>query len=199
MSKLKTTTKNIKRKKAFTLIEILMAVFLGSIIITAAYSVYLISYKSYKKNSANAELTQNARIALERISRDIRQAMDIVTDLPEDPSEGAPSQELKFQDGHDYTSTGQIQYVTYSLSGTDLYRKVSHYYFPAYPDEWVFWSTTDEDENPPEESTGPDQIKAQNISSLQFWGDQTITMRIEVSDDESTFTFETKTLGRNIR
>ncbi len=198
MLKLKTTIKNMKIKKAFTLIEILIVVFLGTIIITAAYSVYLISYKSYKKNSANAELTQNARIALERVSRDIRQAMEIVTELPLTPSEGTPPSEIKFQEGHDFLTTGKPQYITYSLSGTDLHRKVSHYYFSTYPNEWVLYSIQDGEGNFPEEQTDLEQIKAQKISSLQFWGDETITIRLDVSDGESTFTFETKTLGRNI-
>ena len=57
-----------KKSKSFTLVEILTVVFLGTIIILAAYSVYAASYGSYKRNSASSELTQNARIALELLS-----------------------------------------------------------------------------------------------------------------------------------
>src|SRR3989304_6475200 len=93
-----------KFKRAFTLVEILTAVFLGSIIIIAAYSVYLMSYKSYQRHAASAELTQNARIALERMTREIRQAKDITTILPADAG-GAPSA-IQFQDGHGIVVAG---------------------------------------------------------------------------------------------
>lgn len=183
-----------KYKKSFTLVEILTVVFLGSVIIIAAYSIYLISYKSFKKNSASSELTQNARIALERTSREIRQAVEIVTDLPVDPGVGTPPSAIEFQDGHD---TSKIQYITYYLSGTDLHRELAHYAFALTPDEWVLKSTKDAEGNSPEKYS-TDAVKAEKISSLQFWGDETITIRLSVSDGSSTYTFETKTLGRNI-
>lgn len=186
-------------KKGFTLVEILTVVFLATLIIVASYTLYLISYQSYQRNSANAELTQNARIALERISRDVRQAVEILTDLPDDPGLGTPSSELKFQDGHNILEGGQIQYVTYYLSGTDLHRKISHYTFTTSPDEWVLWSTLNEGGNSPTEYTDLDQIKAEKISQLQFWGTQVITIHLAVSNDTNTFYFETKSLGRNVQ
>lgn len=182
-----------KKSKAFTLVEILTVVFLGSVLIMAAYAVYLISYKSYKKNFESAELTQNARIALERLSREIRQANEILTELPKSPSEGTPPSEIKFQDGHNIS---KIQYIHYYLSGTDLYRRVSHYCLLAScdEDEWVPWSTQDA-----VEYFEPEEIKAQKISALQFWGNNTITIHLSVSDGTSTYTFETKTLTRNLQ
>ena len=193
--------RNIKEKSnAFTLVEILTVVFLGALIILAAYTAYLISYKSYHRNSQSAELTQNGRIALERMTRDLRQAVELVTVLPENPGVGAPPAEIKFQDGHDYwPTTGKIQYITYYLSGTDLYRKVSHYAFPSYPDDWVLWSTTGSEGTLPTEYTDLNQIKAQNISQLQFWGEDVIIISFDVSDGTSTYSFETKVLGRNIQ
>lgn len=175
-----------KKSKGFTLVEILTVVFLGTIIIIVSYTVYLMSYKSYQKNSVSSELTQNARISLERMSREIRQANEILTNLPENQT-GAPS-EIKFQDGHVITP---IQYIRYYISGTDLHREVSHYCLTPCT-EWVPWSTQNADEY-----IDLDQIKAEKISSLQFWGEGVITLRLAVSDDQSTYTFETKTLTRN--
>lgn len=189
------------KHQSFTLIEMLTVVFLSMVIIVAGYSLYVMSYKSYQRNSASAELTQNARIALERLSRDVRQAIEILNNLPEDPSAGTPPSEIKFQDGHNFwpPANGKIQYITYYLSGTDLYRKMSHYAFPTNPDDWVLWSTLDDSGQPATEYTDSDQIKAQNISSLQFWGKNIITVHLEVSNDTSTYTFETKSLARNIQ
>lgn len=193
------------KKKGFTLVEVLTVVFLSVIIVAAGYYLYLVSFRSFSKNSASAELTQNARIALERMSRDIRQSMDIVTALPESPEEGTVPSELKFQDGHNFWPTaGSIQYITYYLQGNDLHRKVSHFAFPDAPNDWVLWSTirgTPAHPESPTEISDPqdDVIKAQHITSVQFWGNQLVTIHLTVSDTKNTYEFETKTLGRNVQ
>ena len=187
-------------KRSFTLVEMLTVVFLASLIIIAAYSVYLISYKAYQRNSASSELTQNARIALERMSRDIRQAIEVLTALPADPESSTPPSALKFQDGHNvWPAGGQIQYIEYYLAGTDLHRKLTHYAFPANPDDWVLWSTLDGEGTSPTEYTDSDQVKAENVTSLQFWGEETITINLEVSNGTITYPFQTKVLGRNVQ
>lgn len=199
-------------KKGFTLVEMLTVIFLATLIIIGAYSVYLISYKAYQRNSASSGLTQNARIALERMTRDIRQAVEILTALPEDPSAGIPSSELKFQDGHNFwpagmpspspspsTPVGKIQYIRYYLSGTDLHRQTTHYAFASSPDEWVLYSTLNQGGASPTEYTDLDQVKAENITSLKFWGEATITIDIESSNGTSTYPFRTEVLGRNVQ
>ncbi len=194
-------------RKGFTLIEMMTVMFLGVLIVAASWSVYLMTSKIHKRNFESTEITQNARIALERMSRDIRQATEIVTTLPTG-STGAPSF-LKFQDGHNFIpnpnpsgpvpspspspSTNKIQYIEYYLSGTDLYRKKSHFTLSD-PNVWVSWTTAGatevEDEN---------FIKAQNITKLQFWGNNTITIYLEVSNSTSTYSFETQSYPRNIQ
>jgi len=189
-----------KKSKAFTLVEILTVVFLGTVIIMAGYSVYQMSYQSYQKNSKNAELTQNARIALERMSREIRQSLEILPPpLPENPGAGTPPSTITFQDGHVIVPTQpplptncEIQYVTYYLSGNELHRKITFYTLTGY-DECVLWSA----ENA-QEQVYRDQIKAEKISSLQFWGINTITIHLTASDNSSSFQFETKVYPRNI-
>ena len=204
-----------RRRKGFTLLEMLTVVFLSLVIVVAGYSLYVMSYKSYQHNSASAELTQNARIALERMTRDIRQCVEILTVLPADPDSGTPVEELKFQDGHNFwpadlpsptpsptgsPTTGKIQYITFYLSGTDLHRKLSHYAFGGPSDNnWVLWSTLDTDGNQPTEYTDLDQIKAEKVETLQFWGEEIITINLEVSDGTTTYPFQTKVLGRNIQ
>lgn len=172
------------RKKAFTLIEIITVVFLGTIIITAAYAVYLASYQSYNRNSESAGLTQNARIALERMSREIRQTNEIVPSVPPTTSQ------IFFQDGH-YTS--KIQYINYYRSGTDLYRKTYHYYLAGLADDWVLHTTPSalKQEDTP-------QLIAQNISNLEFIGDNPMIIKITVSNGTITYKFETQINPRNI-
>ncbi|MBM2821103.1 MAG: hypothetical protein HW405_863 [Candidatus Berkelbacteria bacterium] len=189
-------------------------VFLSVLVIIGGYGIYIISVKSYRYNTQYSELTQNARIALERMSRDIRQSMEIVTTLPPDPGSGTPPSEIKFQDGHNFwpgptssptplpsvsSTGGKIQYITYFLDWTDLHRKVSHYAFTATPTEWVVWSAHDLGGNPPQEFADSDDIKSQMVTNLQFWGINNITIHLTVSDGTNTQVFETQSLGRNIQ
>ena len=189
--------KNLKNRKAFTLVEILTVVFLGTIIIMAAYTVYLASYKSYKKNTESAELTQNARIALERMSREIRQAQDIIDPLYMPPSADSPTQNIiVFQDGHTIFSTPSpdptcfVQYIEYTISNNNLTRTIIQY--------------RDEDDmcvkyNPliiPVRRSS--EIKAEKLKTLKFWGTNSlITIYLEVTDGKSTYQFETQTSPRN--
>lgn len=193
----------MKKNKGLTLIEILVALSISMVIIIAAYEIYNISYKSYKRNFAMAELSQNARIALERITRDFRQTIELVSDLPETP-EGVPSSEIKFQDGHRYITDGVIQYVTFYLSGTTLKRKVSHYTFvtpceTAPSSTWVLHSTRDELGVEPGVCTDEDLPRAEKITNLQFWGTSVITINLTVSDGTNTYNYQTKAFGRNVQ
>ncbi len=189
-------------KKGLTLIEILVAMAISIVIIMASYEVYNISYKSYKKNYAMAELSQNARIALERMTRDIRQTMEILTDLPTTPD--TPETEIKFQDGHTYLTNGRIQYITYYLNGTNLNRKRSHYTFTipcetADPSTWVLSSARDALEQPPAECDDEDSPRAEKITNLQFWGTSVVFINLTVSDGTNTYTYQTEALGRNVQ
>lgn len=188
--------KRSKQKKGFTLVEILTVVVLATVIIMAAYSVYLMSYESYKKQSASAELTQNARIALERISRELRQSPDIITPLSTDPQ--TSTSEIMFQDGHNLLTVPppecEYQYITYKISGSNLIRFTSHYHLT---DQAI---CVKYDPNQSQiEHKDLEQIKAEKLSQLQFWGVKpTVTIHLNVSDGQTTYQFETKTMARNI-
>ena len=190
--------KNLKNRKAFTLVEILTVVFLGSIIIMAAYTVYLASYKSYKKNTESAELTQNARIALERMSREIRQAQDIIDPLSMPPSADSPTQNIiVFQDGHTIFSTPSpdstcfIQYIEYTISNNNLNRTIIQY-----RDKVNNMCVKYDPLIIPVRLSS--EIKAEKLKTLKFWGTNSlITIFIEVTDNKSTYQFETQTSPRN--
>lgn len=181
----------------FTLLEILVAIAISSMLLGALYGVYLTSYKSYTKSMGKAELNQNARIAMERITRDLRQAQKITTSLPPtgDDELNPPAGEIQFQDGHD---TSKIQYIRYFLSGGNLHRQVIHYYFNADTSDWVSWDAEDE-YGPAQQSIDEDTIRADKITSLSFFGNELITIDLISSDDSGTYNYESKVLGRNIQ
>ena len=66
---------NIKHaEKGMTLIEIMIALLLGSFLLTGVISVYLSSSHSYRMLSGSSRLQENGRFAMMFINRDIRHA-----------------------------------------------------------------------------------------------------------------------------
>src|SRR5258708_6585507 len=99
---------NNKRQPAYTLIELLVAVLVSSLLISATISIYGLYRKSMLRDQSRADNDQNGRVALDRMAREIRQANALVTALP--------ASEIEFEDGH----AGDLSYHRYYLSGTAL-------------------------------------------------------------------------------
>lgn len=185
-------------KKGLTLVEILVGITMSTLLIGALYGVYAVSYKSYTRSVKQAELNQNARIALERISRDLRQGMNLVTAIPPtntDALNPAPS-DITFQDGHDVS---KIQYIRYYLDGTNLKRQLFHYSFSANPTVWVTYNALDNLNMPPAKTTTEDTVKADSISVLQFYGSSNlIKINLTASKDTLDYNYQTAVYARNI-
>lgn len=185
------------RKKGLTLIEILIAMSVSIMLLSALYAVYSTSYQAYKSSIGKAELNQNARIALERIGRDFRQTNNIVTTLPPNDTDplNPPSNELKFTDGH---NTNKIQYIRYYLQNNSLHRQVIHYYFSSDINTWVPWNSKDSFDNPPTESIDEDVIKADQVTSLKFFGHNPTTTQVTAANSQGNYTYQTEVWGRNL-
>ncbi|MCK5044473.1 prepilin-type N-terminal cleavage/methylation domain-containing protein [Candidatus Parcubacteria bacterium] len=84
----------------FTLIESIVAVAVFILISVVMYSVYSFNQRAYLEGEKMAELVQNGRIVIERITRELRQATDMVTVLPQTDQGAANPTEIEFQDGH---------------------------------------------------------------------------------------------------
>jgi len=88
----------LEKGEGFTLTEMMVVIAISLLIIAAVYSAYSLSRRGYLAGEEIAEVTQNGRVILERISRGIRQAKEIATELPTERVN--PPDEIKFQDGH---------------------------------------------------------------------------------------------------
>lgn len=82
----------------FTLSEMIIAISIFVLIIIVVYSVYILGQRGYQRGEEAAEVIQNGRVILERISREIRQAKEIITEIPAERV--SPPAEIKFHDGH---------------------------------------------------------------------------------------------------
>lgn len=87
-----------KEKNSFTLVEVLIATFIVTSLIIAIYSVYTFHQKVYRVGEDIGEVVQNGRVILERLTRELRQADEIVTSFG-DTQENAVN-EIEFEDGH---------------------------------------------------------------------------------------------------
>ena len=77
-----TTNKNPRRKakgSGFTLIEIMIAMFIFAILSISAFDFYLIISRVYLSNVSTRRVQQNIRTAMETISRYVKQAREIET------------------------------------------------------------------------------------------------------------------------
>ena len=81
-------------KKGFTLTETTIVIAIFSLVIATVYLIFILNQRVYLAGEEMAEITQNGRVILERMTREIRQAKEIVTELVD------PANEIIFQDGH---------------------------------------------------------------------------------------------------
>lgn len=89
---------NNHSKKGFTFVETLVYMVIFLIVVVSLYTIYGFNQRLYVTQQSVAEISQNARIIIERITREIRQARKIISVLPI-LDENSPS-EIKFYDGH---------------------------------------------------------------------------------------------------
>jgi len=180
--------------KGLTLIELITSLGVMVIVMIAAYTTYSVHQKAFKSGSDYLDWSQNGRIALDRMSREIRQTPIIITSLPSASSQSAVN-EILFQDGH---TANPIKYIGYYLDGTNLMRKVIHYYFPSEPDQWVPYGSHDAQGTPPLVAQDENQVIAESVTSLSFWGEKVIYIKINVGRSDKNLSLQTAVWGRNL-
>ena len=184
----------------FTIFEIIVSISLFVVVILMTGSLYQISQKSYNKGSDGAELTQNARVSLDRLSRELRQATDIMTGLPETDQETGfpPPAEILFRDGHDIS---KITYIKYYLENNNLMRRHTAYYFGTDRSIYVPYGSLDIYGDPASELNleveGP-RIIGEYFNVLRFWGaNKLINISMELAKNQNKLNAETKIYTKN--
>lgn len=182
--------------RGFTLTEVLVVITIFLLVLGAVYSSYLLSQKAFKEGEVAAELTQNSRVILERITREVRQAREIVTELSSS-KENATST-LEFEDGN---IQERYHYIHYFQENTEIKREVKRYYFSGDPNTFVTFNATP----PPGEEllfivTQEPQIIGEFVKELKIWasGIRIIDIFITLEKGEKQVDFSTKIFGRNL-
>lgn len=196
MKQKKIYTQNISHA-GFTLLEIIVSLSLFAIIVILVNEIYTASQRSYNKSSEQGELSQNARVSFDRMSRELRQSNNIITTLPAvktDPL-NPPAEQLFFQDGH---NSNIIAYIRYYLNGSDLMRQNKAYYFDTDPSTFVAFNMLDQGGYPPNELIIDDRIIGEYFNGIKFWGSSgIISMELNLQKNQSLFNIETLIYSRN--
>ena len=185
---------SLKKPAGFTIVEVLVSISLFVIMLLLVNSLYVVSQRAYTKGSGKGEIAQNARVCLDRMSREIRQSLDIITALPISGSGTLPS-EIFFRDGHDIN---QITYIYYYLDDDQLIRQHRAYYFPAEPGVYVTLSSINGFGNPPDVLILEDRVVGEYFNSIGFWGeDGLVNIEMELEKNEDSINVNTSVYSRN--
>lgn len=180
-----------KKGAGFTLAELLISIVIGMIIFMIITSTFLLNQRVFRKSNIKAELAQNARITLDLMAREIRQANETVTILPATDT-SAPA-ELQFEDGH---TNSHIQYIRYYTDGTNLKRQIVVYYFESEPLAYVHWDDVDPFGSPTQ-AVLQDRIIGENFSDIDFWGSSNINIELVLSKQNETIEIKSIIQPRN--
>lgn len=182
------------KNKAFTLSEVLVVITILIIVIIAVYNSYSLSQRAYRESEISAEITQNGRVILERLTREIRQAKEIVGDFPEDREDA--EDEITFEDGH---ISDPYNYIHYFKSDGNIEREVIVYYFSDDQSQTpVPWSAI-----PPGGQTlevknlEEARVIGEYVDTLELWGSKVINVAINLEEKDKSLNLETEILGRN--
>lgn len=187
--------KSLKTQKGLTLSELMIAVMIGLLVLLIISSIFMLNQKVFRKSNTKAELIQNARIALDLMAREIRQANKIVTILPVNNSDpNLLSEEILFEDGH---NSSYIQYIKYYLNNTDLKRQTIAYYFETEPEVYVHWNDFDAFGNP-EITILEDKLIGENFSDIFFYGEDRINIELILEKSNEIIQIKSIINPRNI-
>lgn len=180
--------------KSFTLIEVLVTVTIFALVGAGIYSSHVLSQKAYKEGEVSAEITQNGRVIMERMTREIRQAKEVVGDFPEEEAEAVS--EITFEDGH---ISDSYHYIHYFISSDTIQREVLGYYFSGdVAQTLVPWNAV-----PPlgqsllSKNLEEARVIGEWVEEFKIWGSRLITIDLNLKKKEKTFFLETKILSRN--
>jgi prepilin-type N-terminal cleavage/methylation domain-containing protein len=183
--------------RAFTLVELVVAIAISSILIGITVSSYTLFRRSMNLDQGKSDITQNARVALDRLARELRQTPDVVTPLPADPNDNSVAQpgQIEFEDGH----ANDLTYRRYYISGGILKVDVKQYYFSYDTATRVKWNAIGNGGVAPVSSIVSTNDIADNALSVSFYGNNQVLILATMQDGNAQqIQVRTTILGRNL-
>lgn len=171
------------KKPAFTLAELLIAASVSAILIGITGRSYISIQRLVGRGENDLIIAQNARVVIDRISRDLRQAVSVTTSVPEIRIEASAS--LEFEDGHEINPAGPT-YIKYELINDEIWRSRHYYYDESNPDIRLPFNPVLYEQGAYEVQELPSESYkiAENVTDLAFWGtDNLVQIDVELQDD----------------
>jgi prepilin-type N-terminal cleavage/methylation domain-containing protein len=184
-------------KRGFSLVELLVAVAVSGILVAITISTYSLFRRSLTLDQSRAGLSQNGRITLDRLSRELRQTPDVVTTLPTTSSDNSVTQPgyIEFEDGH----ANDLTYKRYYVSSGVLKVDVKQYYFSYDTVTRVKWNAIGTGGVSPVSNVISTSDIADGVSSIAFYGSNQVEVLLSMQDsDNQTLQLRTVILGRNL-
>lgn len=171
------------RRAGFTLVEVLVATTLSVGLIGLAGSVYIQSQRLTAAQADELAVSQNARVLVDRISRDVRQTTEFIATLPETLADGVTM--VEFVDGHE-PPPGAPYYLRYDLQDGQVWRRRQYYYRAGQPDTRVSYNPSEqlyeENQGAPDGALVRHETEAiavaDGVQDLAFWGSASL-LRID--------------------
>lgn len=181
--------------KGFVLTELLVNIAILVLISTAVYSSFVLSQRAYRESQVSAEITQNGRVIMERMTRDIRQARKIAVSLPGDKASAVTS--IIFEDGH---IAEQYHYVRYFLADASIYKEVIGYYFSGDALETLvpYNAVPPSGQSLLSKTLDAPKVIGEYVSDLEIWEMEGIRIDLSLAKNDKTLYLETNILGRNL-
>jgi len=197
--------------KGFTIIEITVTMSILIIVVMAVLGISFLGQRFYRHGELRAEILQNGRVVSERMAREIRQADEVVTQLPQVPDlpDNPPLAEIEFQDGHtpspyDYLGS-EYYYIRYyiAVSTNEVHRKYIVYCFDdcGTCTEYFRWNDAKmvgEVEVGTSACELEDRIIGEYVQDMNFWGAGLINISLTMQKETEQIDLNTKVLGRNL-
>lgn len=101
----------MKRRAGFTLIEVLIAVSLTALALSAIYGVFTAVFRIHERVVSESETAHIGRVIFERVGREVRGAW-----WPQQPPPPAPQVELFFEAGRDRDGRQVVRFATASTT-----------------------------------------------------------------------------------
>jgi len=193
--------------KGFTIVEVLVSTAIFVLVVILIFSIYFASQKFYQKSELEAELLQNGRVVLERITREVRQAQETVTALPQTLDN--PAREIEFQDGHTPSPYAYLQsdyyYIRYYIatSTREIHRQYKVYCFDdcASCSEFFRWNDNKMEGGVPvyvHFCLLEDKVIGEYANQFEFWGSGVVNISLTLSKLQEQLNFTTSVFGRNL-
>jgi prepilin-type N-terminal cleavage/methylation domain-containing protein len=184
-------------KPAFTLVELVVAISVSAILVGITASTYSLFRRQMALDQNRTLIAQNARIALDRLSRELRQTPAIVTQIPVSPSDTSVLQpgQIEFEDGH----ANDLTYRRYYIQDGILRVDIKQYYFTYDSGVRVRWNEIGAGGVTPVSNVITTHDVADQVQSIVFYRDFSVTILLTTQDgDGQSFQLRTTIHGRNI-